>query len=59
MSESAIRNAGASDQPVRDRYTEAARAREAALCCPVDYDPRYLEAIPAEVMERDSGCGCC
>jgi ubiquinone/menaquinone biosynthesis C-methylase UbiE len=27
------------------------------LCCPVDYDRRYLEAIPAEVIERDYGCG--
>ncbi len=42
---------------VRARYAEAARVREAALCCPVDYDPRYLAAIPAEVIERDYGCG--
>jgi len=27
------------------------------LCCPVDYDPRFLEAIPDEVIERDYGCG--
>ncbi|HET9480438.1 MAG TPA: methyltransferase domain-containing protein [Candidatus Polarisedimenticolia bacterium] len=42
---------------VHERYTEGARRREAALCCPVDYDPRYLEAIPSEVIERDYGCG--
>ena len=41
----------------RERYSEAARVREAALCCPVDYDARYLAAIPAEVIERDYGCG--
>ncbi len=41
----------------RARYSEAARVREAALCCPVDYDARYLEAIPKEVIERDYGCG--
>ncbi|MBY0400785.1 methyltransferase domain-containing protein [Myxococcota bacterium] len=41
----------------RARYAEAARVREAALCCPVDYDPRFLEAIPKEVIERDYGCG--
>lgn len=41
----------------RARYSEAARVREAALCCPVDYDARYLAAIPAEVIERDYGCG--
>ena len=42
---------------VRQRYGEAAQAREAALCCPVAYDPKLLEAIPAEVIERDYGCG--
>jgi len=30
---------------------------EAALCCPVAYDPRYLEVLPREVIERDYGCG--
>lgn len=42
---------------VRDRYSQAAKAREAALCCPVDYDPQYLAIIPKEVIERDYGCG--
>ena len=42
---------------VRSRYAEAARAPEAALCCPVDYDRRYLEVIPTEVVEKDYGCG--
>ena len=42
---------------VRERYSGAAQEREAALCCPVDYDAKYLEAIPAEVIERDYGCG--
>lgn len=45
------------EQAVRDRYSGAAQAREAALCCPVDYDARYLEAIPEQVLERDYGCG--
>jgi ubiquinone/menaquinone biosynthesis C-methylase UbiE len=45
------------ERAVRERYGAAARDREAALCCPVDYDPRYLEAIPREVIERDYGCG--
>ena len=30
---------------------------EAALCCPVEYDRRYLEIIPTEVIEKDYGCG--
>jgi ubiquinone/menaquinone biosynthesis C-methylase UbiE len=45
------------DRAVRERYSTAARAREAALCCPVDYDPQHLELIPQEVLERDYGCG--
>lgn len=42
---------------VRRRYSAAAQTREPALCCPVDYDPRRLEVIPQEVLERDYGCG--
>ena len=42
---------------VKRRYGLAAQAQEIALCCPVDYDPRHLEIIPAEVLERDYGCG--
>ncbi len=42
---------------VRERYSGAARVAEAALCCPVEYDPRYLKIIPSEVIERDYGCG--
>jgi ubiquinone/menaquinone biosynthesis C-methylase UbiE len=45
------------DRAVRERYGNAANEREAALCCPIDYDPQYLAAIPNEVLERDYGCG--
>jgi len=45
------------ERAVLDRYTKGARRREDSLCCPVDYDPRYLDAIPADVLERDYGCG--
>ena len=45
------------ERAVRDRYGAAAHAREEALCCPVEYDAHYLAAIPAEVLERDYGCG--
>ncbi len=45
------------DEAVRDRYSAAAEAAEAALCCPVDYDPQYLKIIPEEILERDYGCG--
>lgn len=46
-----------SDKAVRDRYSNAANQAEAALCCPVDYDPQYLKIIPPEILERDYGCG--
>jgi len=49
--------APSSERATADRYSTAALEREAALCCPVDYDPRYLEIIPQEVLERDYGCG--
>lgn len=42
---------------VKDRYAAAAEKQEQALCCPVDYDPKYLKQIPAEVIEKDYGCG--
>ncbi len=42
---------------VMDRYTQAARARQDELCCPVEYDPKYLDVIPDEIKQRDYGCG--
>jgi arsenite methyltransferase len=45
------------ESAVRERYGRAAHAPEAALCCPVEYDPRYLAAVPDEIKERDYGCG--
>ena len=45
------------EKAVQKRYGRAARAPEEALCCPVSYDPRYLKVIPAEILERDYGCG--
>jgi len=45
------------ESAVRQRYGQGARAAEAALCCPTEYDPRYLQAIPDEILERDYGCG--
>jgi arsenite methyltransferase len=42
---------------VHRRYGAAARKVEDALCCPVDYDPRYLEKLPREIRDRDYGCG--
>jgi arsenite methyltransferase len=42
---------------VKSRYSGAARAPEASLCCPTRYDPALLRAIPDEVLTRDYGCG--
>lgn len=45
------------ESAVKERYAAAAKQQEAALCCPVDYDCKFLEIIPPEVIERDYGCG--
>lgn len=45
------------DQAVNQRYSAASNQQEPALCCPVNYEARYLEVLPAELIERDYGCG--
>ncbi len=55
MSGTTTRNAV--EAAVGERYSAAAQAVEPQLCCPVDYDPRYLKVIPPEVLDRDYGCG--
>lgn len=45
------------EDSVRRTYSAAAMAVQDSLCCPVTYDPKYLAAIPREVLERDYGCG--
>ena len=45
------------EQIVKKRYREGAETQVPELCCPIDYDPRYLEVIPEEVLARDYGCG--
>ena len=45
------------EQAVKTRYAAGAQREEAALCCPVDYNPRFLTLIPEEILERDYGCG--
>jgi len=43
---------------VYERYAAAAQAVEPALCCPIEYtNAALLAAIPAEIIERDYGCG--
>ncbi|MDD5035926.1 MAG: methyltransferase domain-containing protein [Methylococcaceae bacterium] len=45
------------EESVRERYSNGAREREAALCCPVDYDRKLLELLPQEIIAKDYGCG--
>ncbi len=42
---------------VLHRYSEAARNRQDALCCPVSYEADLLRQLPAEIVEKDYGCG--
>ena len=46
-----------SESAVLERYSRGAQERQQALCCPVDYDARLLEMLPAEIIEKDYGCG--
>lgn len=39
------------------RYTQGAQCCDANLCCPVSYDPKHLQLIPNEIVEKDYGCG--
>ena len=45
------------ESSVNSRYAAAAKAPEAALCCPVEYNRDLLKIIPQEVIEKDYGCG--
>jgi len=42
---------------VEQRYSAASKQAEPGLCCPVDYDPKFLSVIPQDVLDRDYGCG--
>lgn len=42
---------------VLERYSEGAKEQQAELCCPVDYNTDLLKILPAEILERDYGCG--
>jgi len=45
------------EKAVRERYTASAKGCTPSIRCKVGYDPKYLKAIPDEVIERDYGCG--
>ncbi len=48
---------GSQQQAVLERYSEGAAVRQPSLCCPVNYDARLLDLLPAEIIEKDYGCG--
>ena len=50
-------NPSKTEAAVQQRYAAAALRPEAALCCPINYDPLFLKVIPREVIEKDYGCG--
>lgn len=41
---------------VLNRYKQAAQTPQPSLCCP-EYNPKYLDFIPTEILEKDYGCG--
>jgi ubiquinone/menaquinone biosynthesis C-methylase UbiE len=45
------------ENTVKERYSQGARERQEALCCPVDYDTGLLALLPEEIIARDYGCG--
>lgn len=45
------------ENAVTERYSSASRSTEPSLCCPVDYNLKYLEVLPQELIDRDYGCG--
>ena len=43
---------------VLDRYKQGARQVQPALCCPTpQYDKRFLDVLPQEILDKDYGCG--
>ncbi len=45
------------EKAVTARYSEGAAEVQPSLCCPVTYRADLLKLIPAEIIERDYGCG--
>lgn len=45
------------EKAVLERYQAGATTPQASLCCPTEYDNRYLEHLPSEILEKDYGCG--
>lgn len=42
---------------VIERYQAGAKEHQPSLCCPTDYDHKFLTIIPEEIIAKDYGCG--
>ena len=49
--------AGVVEHEVLRRYGDGALEMEPGLCCPTEYETEYLKILPAEIIEKDYGCG--
>lgn len=45
------------EKSVLERYEEGAKNHQPSLCCPTEYDHKFLEIIPDEIIAKDYGCG--
>lgn len=45
------------EQAVRERYQSGAQSPQPSLCCPTDYESKYLAILPSEIIAKDYGCG--
>ncbi len=45
------------ESEVLERYQAGARQQQPSLCCPTEYDDRYIKILPQEIIEKDYGCG--
>src|SRR5215470_7293320 len=45
------------ESEVLRRYSRAAIEPEEGLCCPTQNDPSLLSLLPAEIVQKDYGCG--
>ena len=64
MDQKSVLEAGENSSHVNDReaavlqrYGKAAQEVESCLCSPVNYNRDLLKVIPAEILDKDYGCG--
>ena len=45
------------ESAVLERYQKGAQKLQTDLCCPTEYEEKYLDILPLEIIEKDYGCG--